>query len=147
MLFERYLHAIALRILAFSRVSFLQYWNGMQSWWYVFVPHQKIDHQPKKMPKKGYYSHNRRGSDDTNAVAIVKIVPQLVASRKTRKHLFLKEKKQLWGNPMHKVLGSSCVKQVSWKRKDHRLEKYKSKISSAKSPRYEIWGPVPWRDW
>ena len=34
-------------------------------------PHHKVDEQPKK-PKKGYYSHKRKESDDKNAVAIVK---------------------------------------------------------------------------
>ena len=43
----------------------------------VSFPHHKLDEQPNKKPKKGYYSQRRRGSDDKNAVAIVKIVPQL----------------------------------------------------------------------
>ena len=40
-------------------------------------PHHKVDEQPNKKPKKGYYSHKRIESDDKNAVAIVKIVPRL----------------------------------------------------------------------
>ena len=40
-------------------------------------PHHKVDEQPNKKPKKGDYSHKRRESDNKNAVAIVKIVPQL----------------------------------------------------------------------
>ena len=40
-------------------------------------PHHKVDEQSDTKPKKGYYSHTRRESDDKNAVAIVKIVPQL----------------------------------------------------------------------
>ena len=40
-------------------------------------PHHKVDEQPNKKPKKGYYSHQRRESDDKNAVAMVKIVPRL----------------------------------------------------------------------
>ena len=36
-------------------------------------PHHKVDEQPNKKPKKGYYPHN----DDKNAVAMVKIVTQL----------------------------------------------------------------------
>ena len=40
-------------------------------------PHHRVDEQPNKKPKKGYYSHKRRESDDQNAVANVKIVPQL----------------------------------------------------------------------
>ena len=41
------------------------------------IPHHKVDEQPNKKPKKGYYSHKRRDNDDKNAVAVVKIVPQL----------------------------------------------------------------------
>ena len=40
-------------------------------------PHHKIDEPPNKKPKKRYYSHKRRASDDKNAVAIVKSVSQL----------------------------------------------------------------------
>ena len=37
----------------------------------------KVEEQPNKKTKKGYYSHNRRETDDKNAVAIVKIVPPI----------------------------------------------------------------------
>ena len=40
-------------------------------------PHHKVDEQPNKKPKKGYHSHKRRENDDKNAVATVKMVPQL----------------------------------------------------------------------
>ena len=43
----------------------------------VLFPHHKVDEQPNKKPKKGYNSHKRRESDDKNAVASVKIEPQL----------------------------------------------------------------------
>ena len=48
----------------------------------------------------GYYSHKRRESDDKNAVAIVKFVPQLGCVSEA-----LVSKKQPWRNPMQKVLG------------------------------------------
>ena len=40
-------------------------------------PHHKVDGQPYEKPKKSYYFHKRRKSDDKNAVAIVERVPQL----------------------------------------------------------------------
>ena len=40
-------------------------------------PHHQVDEQPNKKPKKGYHSQKGRESDDNNAVAIVKIVPEL----------------------------------------------------------------------
>ena len=43
----------------------------------ISVPHHKVDEQPNKKSKKGFYSHKRRESDDKNAVATVKIVSQL----------------------------------------------------------------------
>ena len=39
----------------------------------LFPHHEVVDNQTKK-PKKGYYSHKRRESDDKNAVAIVKML-------------------------------------------------------------------------
>ena len=53
-----------------------------------FFPHHMVDEQPNKKANKG---HDSRESDDKNAVAIVEIVPNWVASRKTRMHWFLKE--------------------------------------------------------
>ena len=40
-------------------------------------PHHEFDEQPNIKLPKSYYSHKRRDRDDKNAVAIVKIVPQL----------------------------------------------------------------------
>ena len=39
-------------------------------------PHFKVDEQPTKKPKKGYFT-KRRDSEDMSAVAIVKSVSQL----------------------------------------------------------------------
>ena len=58
--------------------------TGSIAWDKCLVPHHKVDEQPNKKPPKSNYSDKRRGSDDKNAVALV------FASRKTRKHQFLK---------------------------------------------------------
>ena len=69
-------------------------------------PHHKVDEQPNKKPQKGYYSHKRRGSDDKNAVAIVKFCTTIgFASRKTRMRWFLKEANSS-GKPGAKSLGT-----------------------------------------
>ena len=44
-------------------------------------------------------------------------------------------------------LSLRCVKQVSGKRKDHRLEEYKSNILISEVPTLWNLRPVPWRDW
>ena len=103
LLFERCLDAIALCILASSRVSILHNRNELQIRRKCLFPHHEVDEQPNQKPKKGYYSHKRRESDDKNAVAVVKLYHNWVASRKTRMHWFLKEENSLG---MQKVLGS-----------------------------------------
>ena len=65
-----------------------------------------MNNQTKKR-KKGYYSHKRRECDDKNAVAIVKIVPQLGCVSQDSKALVSQRGKQSRGNPMEKVLGST----------------------------------------
>ena len=105
-------------------------------------PHHKVDEQTNKKPKKGCYCHRRRESDDKNAVAIVKIAPQLCCVSQDSDALVSQRGKQSRRNPMQKVLGStrevrftqSALRQVSGKRKIHRLEKYKSKISFSEVP-------------
>ena len=72
-----------------------------------------------------------------------KLYHNWVASRKTRKHWFLKEenstgetrRKKSWDRfEEYDSLSLHYVKQVSGKRKDHRLEKYKSKILISEVP-------------
>ena len=119
-------------------------------------PHHKVDEQPNKMPKKGYYSHKRRESDDKNAAATAEncttIGPRLARLGSTG----FSKRKTAPGTPDAKSwerfeeydsLSLRYVKQVSGNRTDYRLENISQKSSSAKSLRYEIWGPVPWRDW
>ena len=69
---------------------------------YVLAP--EVDDQPNKKPKKVYCSHKRRESDDKNALAIVKIVPQLGFVSQDSDALVSQGRKSL-GNPMQKVLG------------------------------------------
>ena len=106
-------------------------------------PHHKVDEQPNKRPKKGYYSHKRRESEDKNAVSIVKIVPQLGCVSQDSEALVSQRGKQSRENPMQEVLGSirkvgslslRYVKQISGKRKDHHLETYMSKILISEVP-------------
>ena len=56
--------------------------------------------------KKGYCSHKRRESDDRNAVAVVKFVPQLGCVSQDSDALVSQRGKQPRGNPMQEVLGS-----------------------------------------
>ena len=101
-------------------------------------PHHKVDEQPNNKPKKGYHSKKRRESDDKNAVAIVKIEHNWVASRKTPRG------KQSWRSPMQRSLGTdskstihsvyATSSMVSGKAKDHRWEKCKSKFPHQRSP-------------
>ena len=106
-------------------------------------PHHKVDEQPNKKPKKVYYSHKRRESDDNNAVAIVKIVPQLGCVSQDSDALVSQRGKQLRGNRCKKSwdrfetcgsLSLRYVKQVYRKRKDHRVEKYKSNLLISEVP-------------
>ena len=74
------------RVLARDRIC--EYWHPPECQFYLtetgckagdkcLFPHHKVDEQPNKKPKKGYYSHKRRESNDKNAEAIVKMLPQL----------------------------------------------------------------------
>ena len=87
-------------------MSILQNRNGCKAGDKCLFPHNKVDEHPDKKPKKGYYSHKRRESDDKNAVAIVKFVPQLGCVSQDSDALVSQRGKQSRGNPMQKVLGS-----------------------------------------
>ena len=76
-----------------------------------------------KSPNKSYFP-KRRQSDDKNAVALVKIVPPLgCVSQDSGDHF------DEYGS-----LSLRYVKRVSGKRKDHRLENYKSKFLISEVP-------------
>ena len=61
-------------------------------------PHHKVDEQPNPQKKRKH---------DNNAVAIVKIVPQLGCVSQDSEALVSQRGKQSWRNPMQKVLGST----------------------------------------
>ena len=75
-------------------------------------PYHKVDEQPNKKPKKGHNSHKTRESDEKNAVAIVKIVPQSGCVSQDSDALVSQRGKQSQGNPMQKVLGTNSKSTV-----------------------------------
>ena len=96
-----------------------------------------------KSTKKSEHSHKRRESDDKNAVAIVKIVPKLgcvsqdsdaLVSQRGKQPGKTRCKKSCEQFDEYGSLSQRYVKQVSEKRKDHRLEKYKSNILISEVP-------------
>ena len=104
-------------------------------------PHHKVDEQPSKKPKKRASTLKTKEGDDKAAVDIMQTAPH--ASCKTLSHHELNEacstgetrgkkiRDQLDDYDSH---SPRYVKQVSWKRKDHRLEKYKSKFLISEVP-------------
>ena len=69
-------------------------------------PHHKVDEQPSTKPKKGYYSpKKRRESDNKNAVAFVKTVPQLGCVSQDPETLESERGAESPKNPMQKVSG------------------------------------------
>ena len=89
-------------------------------------PHHEVGEQTNKKPKKGYYSHKRKESDDKNAVDVVKIVPQLGCVSQDSEALVSQRGKQHWETRCKKSW-DRCeeyryVKRVSGKRKDHSWE-------------------------
>ena len=106
-------------------------------------PHHKVDEQPNKKPKKCYHSQEGRESDDKNAVAIVKIVPQLGCVSQESELLGFQRDGQARGNPMQKVLGpirrirltQSTLRQASVReKKGPSLAKMQVKIPHQRSP-------------
>ena len=115
-------------------------------------PHYKVDEQTNKKPNTSYFP-KRRESDDKNAVAIVKSVPQLGCVSQDSDALVSQggksegkpDAKSLDTNTIHSVNATSSEylgkeRTIAWKNTSQ-------KSSSAKSPRYENWGLVPGRDW
>ena len=94
--FERYLHAIACEYWHPPECQFYKTETGCKAGDKCLFPHNKVDEHPDKKPKKGYYSHKRRESDDKNAVAIVKFVPQLGCVSQDSDALVSQRGKQSW---------------------------------------------------
>ena len=69
-------------------------------------PHFKVDQQPTKRPKKGYFP-KRRESEDTNAVAIEKSVSQLGCVLQDSDTLDSQGTKGFRGNLMQEVLNAT----------------------------------------
>ena len=109
-------------------------------------PHCKVDEQPNKRPKKGYFP-KRRESDDKNAVAVVKSVSHLGCVSQDS-DAFVSQGAKSFGKPDAESLernsknfdslSARYVTRVSGTRKDHRLEKYKSNILISEVLRHEI---------
>ena len=81
---------------------------------------------------------------------IVNIVTQLGCVSQDSDVLVSRRGKQSRWNPMQKVWGS--IRKVWFTQSMPRHASIREKkggqtSSSAKSPRYDTWGPVPWRDW
>ena len=95
--------------------SLCEYWHPPECQFYktetgcnagdkCLFPHYKVDEQQNKKPKKGYYSHKGRESDDKHAVALVKIAPQLGCVSQDSEALVSQRGKQSRGNPLQKSL-------------------------------------------
>ena len=89
----------------------------------------RLKNKRVRSQKKSFNSQNGK-SDDKAAVAIVKTVPQLGCVSQDSEPSRLQERREVQGR--QKVLRS--VKQLSGKRKDRRLEKYKSNIFISEVP-------------
>ena len=106
-------------------------------------PHHKVDEQPNKKPKKSDHAQKVRENDDKNAVSIVKIISQMgCVSQDSEPSEFQKKRsigetrcKKSWDRfEEYDSLSLRYVKHVSGNRKDHRSEKYKSKIVISEVP-------------
>ena len=80
-------HACRSYLKGICTISPCEYWHPPECQFYItesdckagdkcLFPHHKVDEQTNKKPKNCYHSPEGRESDDKNAVAIVKIVPQ-----------------------------------------------------------------------
>ena len=110
-------------------------------------PHHKVDEQPNKKPKKGFHSHKGRASDDKNAVAVVKSVPQLGCVSQDSESLDCQTGRQSRGTRCKKSwdrfeeygsLSLRYVMQVSGKQRTIAWKDTSQKSTSAKYLRHEI---------
>ena len=158
MLFERYLHAIALWILASSRVPILTKQKQVaKPGTSVGSRIKRLTNNQAKSQRKGYYSHKWREGDDKNAVAIVKIVPQLGCVSQDSEAFVSKRRKQSRWNPMQGVSGQirgirftqSTLRQASTReKKGPSLGKIQVKNPHQRSPHaMKFEDRSQWRDW
>ena len=99
-------------------------------------PHQKVDKQQNKKPKKGDHSQKRRESDDKNAVAVEKFVAQMGCVSQDSEKPDAESLGTDSKNTIHSVYATSQKypgkeRTIVWKNTSQ-------KSSSAKSLRYEI---------
>ena len=155
-LFDRYLHANVLWILALARVpTRSKNETGCKAGEKCLFPHYKIDWQPNKKSKWSYFS-NRRESDDKTVVAIVKSVPQLGCVSQgsdapvshTGKQPQETRCKRSWDLLEEYDSLSLVLRQASIsEKKGPSLGKVNVKDHRQRSLYAEIWGQVPRRDW
>ena len=123
-------------------VNYFKNESGCKAGDKCLFPHQKVDEQPNKTPEKGRpLSPQRRKRRQKCSGSCGNL--RCVVPRKTQSSWILKEAnkpgetrcKKSWDRfQEYDSLGLRYVKQVSGKRKDHHLEKYKSKILISEVP-------------
>ena len=156
-IFEGYLHAIALWILASPWVSILQNWNASQVGDECLSPHHKVDEPPKQksqrkdtIPTKEEKAKTRMlwllWNFTTIGLRLGRVGSIGVSHRKTvMKELVAKSQGTNSKNTIHSVYATSS--KYPGKERTIAWNNTSQKSSSGKCPRSEIWGPVPWRDW
>ena len=80
--------------------------TGCKSGDTCLFPHYKVDEQPNKRQKKGYFS-KRRVREDKGVVAVVKSVSQLSSVSQDSDALASQGTKEFRGNPVQKVLNAT----------------------------------------
>ena len=130
-------------MLASSRVSIYKTETGCKAGDKCLFPHHKVDEQPKQKATERLLFPKEERATTRMLWLLWKLYHNWVASRKTRMHWFLREENSLGETRCKKSwdevekygwLSLRYVKQVSRKRRDHRLEKYKSKILISEVP-------------
>ena len=122
-------------MLAFLRVSIYKTETGCKAGDKCLFPHHRVDEQPKQKATERLLFPKEERATTRMLCLLWKLYHNWVASRKTRMHWFLIEENSLGETRCKKSwdqfekygwLSLRYVKQVSRKRRDHRLEKYKS---------------------
>ena len=128
------------------RCQFYKTETGCKAGDKCLFPHHKVHEQPNKKPKKTYHSKKGRESDDNNAVAIVRIVPQWGCVSQDSESLDSQRGKTVPGEPDAKSLVLEQILRVRFtqstlrlariggKTMEHRLEKYKSNFLISEVP-------------
>ena len=133
MLFEMYLHANVLWILASARVSILFYKNetGCKVGDKCLFPHYKVDEQPNKKPKKKATSEKEKKAMTRMLWLLWKVYHNWVVYHKIQMHSFLKVEslgetrcRKSWNQfEGYDSQSPRYVMRVCGKRKDRRGEK------------------------